>query len=129
MSRAGYVYLLRHPSAGVFKIGRATSTEERTRLLARVAGGLCEVVHLITTDDAPRLEAELHRTHRPPLTPGEWFHLSAGAVVAIRETAAIVYRTLDTARPSDTPVPCTVAGAGTGVCRVPNRVRRSASGR
>jgi hypothetical protein len=97
----GYVYLLRHPTAGLYKIGRAADYRQRADLFGRVAGGLCEVVHLIETDDAPRLEAELHKTHRPTRACGEWFRLSEEAVAAVKASERVTYATLKSPRTAD----------------------------
>jgi hypothetical protein len=98
---AGFVYLLRHPTAGLYKIGRAADYRQRADLFGRVAGGLCEVVHLIETDDAPRLEAELHKTHRTTRGCGEWFRLSAETLAAVKASERVTYATPQSPRTPD----------------------------
>jgi hypothetical protein len=92
--RGGYVYVLRHPTAGLFKIGRSAGVARRADDVSKAAGGLCEVVHLIATDDPARLEAELHRTHAAVRSAGEWFRLGADALAALRATERVTYGTL-----------------------------------
>ncbi len=72
-------------------------------MLSRPAGGLCEIVHLIETDDAPRLEAELHKTYRAHRVCGEWFRLGEGHVAVIRSAERTVYATPRAPRKAD---PC-----------------------
>lgn len=91
LDRGGFVYLMRHPEAGLFKIGRTIRPGDRERAIQKRAGELTEVVHLIDTDDAARLEAELHRVYREYRSAGEWFRLPEEAVKAIKATERVVY--------------------------------------
>ncbi len=88
------VYLLKHPTAGLYKIGRTVALGRRVDDVSKGVGGICEVVHLIDTDDAAKLEAELHRVYKGVRSAGEWFRLSDADVAAIRGASSVIYATL-----------------------------------
>lgn len=71
-----YVYLIRDPVTGMYKIGQSFNPVGRIRGLAWVKRGL-ELVSTIATDDAGWLERYMHETFSHCRVRGEWFLMSA----------------------------------------------------
>lgn len=73
MARAGIVYFARAGLTGPIKVGHAVNVRSR---IASLQCGNHELIYLIgwiTSDDAARLEREIHRRFRMARLSGEWF--------------------------------------------------------
>lgn len=88
---SGYVYLVLAPTSGLYKIGFTTAPANRVKALKAVAGEVCLLVHTIKTNNAPRLEAEMHATHAARRVSGEWFRLDAEHVAEFCARGEQVY--------------------------------------
>ncbi len=81
-TRFGYVYLAR--MGKYYKIGHTGSVGRREYELAIQLPEKLILVHSITTDDPPGIEAYWHNRFANKRGNGEWFNLSARDVKAFR---------------------------------------------
>ncbi len=73
----GYVYLLLAPKEGLYKIGLSADPSKRAKAVQSEVQQGCLLVHTIKTNNAPRLEADMHALFASERVQGEWFRLSA----------------------------------------------------
>lgn len=81
--RAGYVYVLRS-STGAFKIGYASSPDDRLRTFSVKLPFEVEYEVLIKTDDMLGYEAQLHERFADKRINGEWFALTDDDLAELR---------------------------------------------
>jgi predicted GIY-YIG superfamily endonuclease len=82
----GFVYLLQSPSQ-YFKIGCTKNLAKRYRDFCVSLPFEVEYLHVVSTQNMFRLEAELHRRFASKRVNGEWFDLSAEDVEYIKGLA------------------------------------------
>lgn len=80
----GYVYLLRDPSSGQYKIGCSASPGRREYEVGLRLPEAPELVHEIETDDMYGMERYWHHRFRDRRRRGEWFSLSSADVRTFR---------------------------------------------
>ena len=85
----GFVYLMF--DGELWKIGKALNIASRKKQLERQLDKSLELLHSIQSDDYSRAEAEMHYRYRHCRKRGEWFDLSPGDSVDIKEINSIVY--------------------------------------
>ncbi len=80
--KTGYVYIW--GGEGIYKIGKAKNVRQRLASITRPPF-VCELVHVIATDNATKLESLLHCQFAAQRKQGEWFALSDGDIASIKE--------------------------------------------
>lgn len=73
-AKAGYVYFFYNPATGLTKIGFSADPHFRKQFLEKEYGPL-QVLGIVKTDDAYRLEQELHASADAERVESEWFKL------------------------------------------------------
>lgn len=75
MSRPGYVYLLRIPETGVYKIGVSIDVEKRIKQLQTGNTEEITLVNKFYSNYPYKIESNLHRRYGVQAIKGEWFYL------------------------------------------------------
>jgi len=88
----GYVYLVRNPKTGWFKIGSARRPLTRLAQLCREMCASCKLLHTIATNDSLRLEREVQRRFLEQHQGGEWFDLTSADVAIVCSVSTVFYR-------------------------------------
>jgi hypothetical protein len=88
----GYVYLIRNPRTGFYKIGSARRPTTRLATLSREMATKCELVHTIATNESLRLEREIQGRVIASMIGGEWYELDDVQLAAIMGVSTVFYR-------------------------------------
>lgn len=79
----GYVYLI-NMNNEFYKIGYASDVTARFGSIQTSTPYKLELIHVIISQDAPRLEHILHQRYAAKRDRGEWFRLEEGDIIEIR---------------------------------------------
>lgn len=79
----GYVYVIKSPSTGLYKIGRTRSPKARFNTFKTSNPDVLECIHLHKCDDMEYLEGMLHNAFSRKRVRGEWFSLSEDDLIQI----------------------------------------------
>src|SRR5262245_45406787 len=80
-----FVYIVQaHLEKPLYKIGKTNRPKIRLALLRSISPAVLQLVHVIRTNQARRLEAYLHGRYCPQRQHGEWFALDDRHLAEIR---------------------------------------------
>ncbi len=71
----GYIYIIKHKNANLYKIGCTKDINKRTRHLNNIAGGIV-IKYIIEIESYKEEEKRLHRIFSNNRKDGEWFNLN-----------------------------------------------------
>lgn len=81
---AGYIYLMRRPQDGAFKIGLSRQPKVRLLQIQEKFPGT-ELLHIVATENMQLAESKLHNQYVEYRIDGEWFTLPQQAVEAFSQ--------------------------------------------
>lgn len=88
----GYVYLVRNPVTGFFKIGSARRPDTRLRAISTEMCARCALLHTIASNAMVRLEREVQARFLADHVGGEWFELDESQVAIVQSVSSVFYR-------------------------------------
>lgn len=85
-SAGGWVYIIRDVEiSGFYKIGKTHRPFKRMKTFAVKLPFRTELIHVIPSDDAGKLESKLHQLYAKHRKRGEWFDLPASVIKDLKQ--------------------------------------------